>query len=334
MMPQRRKGRPEQFITSKIKLSAIIKPEADDDELLFLRQLGLNYCYTWVSDKQANYEYLTRLNERVTKAGLTLYNVGNMSVGKSANIHLGLPDRDKDIERFGQLLRDLSRVGIKTTTFTWEPDAVWSSPLGTNRFASARYVNLAELKARPMTHERIYSLDELWDNFTYFMKHIIPIAEETGVRLALHPNDPPTDTLGGIPCLINSRERYNRAFEIANSAMLGMEFCTGCWLEGGDDFGDILAGIKQFVNDKRIFIVHFRNVTAPHPEFTETFLDNGYFDMYQAMKAFVASGYDGTMILDHTPTFVGDYHRGAGTAYAIGYMRALIERAEDELSIT
>jgi mannonate dehydratase len=164
------------------------------------------------------------------------------------------------------------------------------------------------------------------------MERIIPIAEETGVRLALHPNDPPTDSLGGVPCLINSRERYNRAYEIANSPMLGMEFCTGCWLEGGDDFGNILEGIEQFVNDRRIFIVHFRNVTAPHPEFTETFLDNGYFDMYQAMKTFVANGYDGTMILDHTPKFVGDYHLGGGTAYAIGYMRALIERAEDELS--
>jgi mannonate dehydratase len=145
-------------------------------------------------------------------------------------------------------------------------------------------------------------------------------------------NDPPTDELGGIPCLINSRERYQRAFEIASSPMLGMEFCTGCWLEGGDSFGNILADIHHFVSDGRVFIVHFRNVTAPQPEFTETFLDNGYFDMYQAMRALVALGYNGTLILDHTPTFVGNYHAGAGTAYAIGYMRALIERAEDELS--
>lgn len=332
MSPQSRKGRPTTTTASKIKLSAVINPDPDPDELLFLRQLGLDYCYTWVSDEQSNYEYLARLNERVSKAGLTLYNAGNMNVGKSPKIHLGLPGRDEDIEQFGQLLHTLSRVGIKTTTFTWEPDRVWSSPRRENRFSSARYVNLAELKARPMTHERQYSLDELWENFTYFMDRIMPIAEETGVRLALHPNDPPTDALGGIPCLINSRERYNKAYEIANSPMLGMEFCTGCWLEGGDDFGDVLDGIQQFVNDGRIFIVHFRNVTAPHPEFTETFLDNGYFDMFQAMKTFIANGYDGTMILDHTPTFVGDYHLGAGTAYAIGYMRALIERAEDELS--
>lgn len=331
-MPAQRKDRPEIRVASKIKLSAQISSDPTDEELLFLRQLGLDHCYTWVNDEQTNYEYLAQLVERVANAGLTLYNVGNFNIGKSPKIHLGLDGRDKDIDRFAQMLHDLNRVGINTTTFTWEPDQVWSSPRRDNRFASARYVNLAELKERQMTHEREYTLDELWENFSYLMERIIPVAEETGVRLALHPNDPPTDALGGIPCLINSRERYNHAFEIANSPMLGMEFCTGCWLEGGDDFGDVLAGIEQFVTDGRVFIVHFRNVTASHPEFTETFLDNGYFDMYQAMKTFVANGYDGTMILDHTPTFVGDYHLGAGTAYAIGYMRALIERAEDELS--
>lgn len=327
-----RKGRPPTTVSSKIKQSAFITADPSDDELLFLRQLGLAHCYTWLDDAQTNYAYLARLKERVEQAGLTLYNVGNFNIGKSPKIHLGLPGRDEDIDRFAQLLRDLGKLGIRTTTFTWEPDRVWSSPRGENRFASARHVDLAELEARPLTHERRYSLDELWENFAYFMERIIPVAEETGVRLALHPNDPPTETLGGIPCLINSRQRYERAFEIANSPMLGMEFCCGCWLEGGDAFGDILAGIRHFVNDGRVFIVHFRNVTGTHPTFTETFLDNGYFDMFQAMKAFVASGYDGTLILDHTPTFVGDYHLGAGTAYAIGYMRALIERAEDELS--
>ena len=327
-----RKGRPTMTVSSKIKLSAYIDPDPSDDELLFLRQLGLEYCYTWVNDAQANYPYLARLYDRVARAGLTLYNAGNFDVAKSPKIHLGSPGRDEDIARFAQLLRDLSKAGIKTTTFTWEPDRVWSSPRGETRFASARYVDLAELKARPLTHGRTYTLDELWENFAYFMAGIIPVAEETGVRLALHPNDPPTDALGGIPCLINSWQRYDRAFAIADSPMLGMEFCTGCWLEGGDDFGNMVVATQQFVSDDRIFIVHFRNVTGPHPVFTETYLDNGYFDMYQAMKAFVKSGYDGTLILDHTPTFVGDYHLGASTAYAIGYMRALIERAEDELS--
>ena len=328
----KRTGRAEPTVRSQIKLSAFINPQPGADELLFLRQLGVTHCYTWLPDELANYDYLSRLVDQVSQTGLTLYNVGVMSLGKSPRIHLGTAGRDDDIARFAEFLRDLSRVGIHTTTFTWEPDRVWSSAPGSSRFAKARRVDLADLKARSLTHGRIYDIDELWQNFAYFMRAIIPVAEETGVRLALHPNDPPTDALGGIPCLINSRERYDRAFAIAGSPALGMEFCTGCWLEGGDAFGDMLAAIEHYLQAQRILIVHFRNVSAPLPAFTETFLDNGYFDMYQAMRALVAGGYDGTIILDHTPVFAGDYHLGAGTAYAIAYMRALIERAKDELS--
>ncbi len=327
-----RVGRARPSVRSRIKLSAHISPQPSADELLFLRQLGLDYCYTWLPDELCHYEHLARLVDTVADAGLTLYNVGAMSVAKSPQIHLAGPERERDIARFAQLLRDLGRAGIRTTTFTWEPDRVWSSAPGQSRGAVARQVDLAELRSHPHTHGREYSLDELWRNFAYFMRHIIPVAEETGVRLALHPNDPPTDILGGVPCLINSRERYERAFAIADSASLGMEFCTGCWLEGGAGFGDMLDAIGRYARDKRIFIVHFRNVSAPLPRFTETFLDNGYFDMYAAMKALVAAGYDGTMILDHTPQFAGAYHQGAGTAYAIATMRALMERAEDELS--
>ena len=328
-----RLGRPDSRVRSRIKLSAFINPQPSDDELLFLRQLGVTHCYTWLPDELTNDEHLAALVAKVSHAGLTLYNAGNINVGKSPHIHLGTAERDRDIARFAELLRILSRAGITTTTFTWEPDQVWSSSASESRFAKARHVDLRELISHPLTHGREYHLEELWDNFEYFMRAIIPVAEDTGVGLALHPNDPPTEALGGITCLINSRERYDRAFAIADSANLGMEFCTGCWLEGGAQFGDMLASMRHYVNEKRIFIVHFRNVSAPQPVFTETFLDNGYFDMYQAMKVLVASGYDGTIILDHSPEFVGDYHLGAGAAYAIAYMRALIERAEDELGV-
>jgi mannonate dehydratase len=264
---------------------------------------------------------------------LTLYNAGNYHIAKSDKIHLALPGRDEVIAQFQQFIRNLGQAGIHTTTFTWEPSQVWSSAPGESRGAIARRVDLAEMQQRPLTHGRLYSEDEIWSNFEYFIKKILPVAEEANVRLALHPNDPPAESLGGIPCLIHSFENYQRAFELANSPYLGMEFCTGCWLEGGPAFGNMLEAIRYFLQQGRIFIVHFRNVSATLPYFVETFLDNGYMDMYQAMKIFVEMGYDGTMILDHTPEFAPGYAQGGGTAYAIGYMRALIERAEAELNL-
>jgi mannonate dehydratase len=158
------------------------------------------------------------------------------------------------------------------------------------------------------------------------------VAEKANVRLALHPNDPPALSLGGIPCLIYSFESYKRAFALAgNSPYLGMEFCTGCWLEGGETFGNMLEAIRYFHQQGKIFIVHFRNVSASLPVFVETFVDDGYMDMYEAMKVFYDIDYDGTITLDHTPKLAGDPEHKASTAYAIGYMRALRERAEAEL---
>jgi len=309
-----------------------INPDPSDDELLFARQLGMDCVYTWVQDHQRSYEYLAALRQKVEGYGLTLYNVGNISLGKNDKIHLALPGRDEAIAQFQTFVRDLGRAGIHTTTFTWEPDQVWSSEPGETRGARTRRVDLEEMRRRPFTHGREYTTDEIWANFDYFIRRMIPVAEEAGVRLALHPNDPPTDSLGGIPCLIHSFEDYERAFAIANSPNLGMEFCCGCWLEGGPQFGNMLEAIRYFHRQGRIFIVHFRNVSATLPYFVETFLDNGYMDMYRVMKVFVEIGYNGTMILDHSPRFAGDFAKGGGTAYAIGYMRALIERAEAELA--
>jgi mannonate dehydratase len=313
---------------SPLKISMHISPEASPDELAFAQQLGCDCVYTWVGAHQRDADFLSRLREKVEEVGLTLYNVGNMDVGKSDKIHLALPGRDLVIVEFQAFLRNLGQAGIGVTTFTWEPDRVWSSEPSEIRGAKTRHVDLEEMRQRPNTHGRNYTEEELWDNFCYFMERIIPVAEESGVRLALHPNDPPTESLGGIPCLIRSAEAYGKAFEIADSPNLGMEFCTGCWLEGGKDFGDVLEGIREFQADDRILIVHFRNVSSPLPEFKETFLDNGYMDMLEVMKTLVDVDYAGTVIYDHTPQFADDYAQGGGPGYGIGYIKALRHCAE------
>lgn len=317
-----------------MKLSVQINPNPSDAELLFVRQLGAECVYTWVNREQANTPYLTALRRRVEQAGLTLYNVGFMDVAKSDKIHLALPGRDEIIEQFKRFICDLSESGIDTTTFTWEPTHVWSSEPGVTRGAKTRSVDLEEMARRPFTHGRLYSRDEIWNNFEYFIRRIVPVAEEAGVRLALHPNDPPAPMLGGVPCLIHSFDDYKRAFDLANSDMLGMEFCTGCWLEGGPHFGDMLAAIRYFAECNKIFIVHYRNVSSPFPKFVETFLDNGYMDMYTVMQALRAANYQGTLTLDHSPQLEPSMGPGAATAYAIGYMRALVQRAEAEHSDT
>ena len=243
-------------ITWQLKFSISIDPEPSDDELRFIKQLGISHVFTWVREEQIDYEFISRLKQKTDSHDLVLNNLGSFAVGKSAQIHLGLPGRDERIARFSELIGILGRVGIPATTFTWEPDQVWSSERSICRDCPARHVDLDELMRKPFTHGRKYTREELWDNYTYFMNRIVPALEAAGVRLALHPNDPPADELGGVPCLINSMDAYKQAYAIAPSPAVAMEFCTGCWLEGGPRFGDILEGLKYFIEEDRVVIIH------------------------------------------------------------------------------
>ena len=314
----------------------LIPPRPGDDILRFANELGITHVYTWVPEELSGAAELTALRRRVESAGLTLFNAGHGSLAKCDAIHLALPGRNEAIDRYAGYLRNLSAAGIHTTTFTFEPDGVWSSRSVVARGgAPARAVDGTELGAQPLSHGRAYDEETIWDNFAYFMERIIPVAEQAGVRLALHPNDPALPEVAGIPCIIRSRESYERAFAIADSAHLGMVFCTGCWLEGGAAFGDIDTAIGDFLARDKIFIVHFRNVSAPLPHFHETFVDEGYQDMNALMRLFHAGGYRGTMILDHTPPMATDSagttalpaDKPVATAYALGYMKALLAAA-------
>jgi len=338
---------------SSIKFSIVISSRPSDDELLFVRQLGVDYVYTDVGADNSGTKSLTDLRLRVADAGLTLHDVAYPALIRSDKIHLALPGRDDVIGEFKSFVSNVGRAGIHAIAFIWSPTPVWSSGTGECRGAKARRVDLDEMLKRPLTYGREYTEDEIWDNFSYFLREVIPVAEEADVRLALHPNDPPVPSLGGIPSLIHSFEDYERAFEIADSPYLGMKLCTGCCLEGGEAFGDMLQAIPHFNSEGRIVSVNFRNVSSPLPRFIETFVDAGYMDMYPVMKAFVEVGYQGTMVLGHTPKFSrspagGSDHdhpayyalaaplqrlaRDSEMAYAIGYMRALMERAEAELN--
>jgi mannonate dehydratase len=182
----------------------------------------------------------------------------------------------------------------------------------------------------PLTHGRRYSEEEIWENFADFIRTVAPVAEEAGVRIGIHPDDPPVKELGGIPRpIFSSFDGYKRALEIADSPNVGMCLCVGCWLEGGASMGKgVLETIQHFGEGNKLFKVHFRNVSAPLPHFVETFLDDGYMDMYPVMKALVEVDFDGVLIADHIPLMAED--RRVGTAFSVGYMKALLERATAE----
>lgn len=329
---------------SGIKISCQIDPFATDEDLWLLRQLGVDHCYCWMEPEQVDVAFITRLRQRCEAFGLTLYNIGVAEYGKSADIQLGLENCEEHTRQFCRLLETLGQAGVHTTTITWEANCAWCTTsdgeVGRELFLPAgrggaltRVCDTRLLPGLAPSHGRRYAREEVWGHFKRFVRRVIPVAEQSGVRIALHPNDPPVPSSAGIDTLIQSAEDYRRAFALAGSDFFGMELCLGCWLEGGEGaFGSLGEAIPEFVRQGKVFIVHFRNVSSPAPYFVETFLDDGYADMYEVMKLFAQAGYNGTLSYDHVPQIVGQGQAGGAisAAYAIGYMKALVRAAENE----
>ena len=325
------------MLGTKIRVQHKVESDYTDEQLLFLKQMGIEYVYAMFKDQHTDYDSVMFFMDRLRKFGFTVTDGGNTNIYKSPEIHLGLPGRDEAIERYNNFNKILGKAGIPVVYMTWEPNQVLTTRFGVGsctRDAIGRIVDIEELKTHPYSHGRLFTKEEMWENFKYWLDRTLPVCEEANVKIALHPNDPPVDCLWGISNLITSAEDYKHAFELAgNSPYLGMKMCMGCWLEGGEHFGNLLEDIDYFVKEKKVFIVHFRNVSATVPYFEETLLEDGYMNMYHAMKGLVANDYDGTIHVDHVPVYVESCGGvDASFAYSTGYMKALLNCAIEEVN--
>ena len=293
----------------------------------FLRQVGVEKIEVRIPSSASGYDDICRVRDTVEGAGLRLHEIMLADRYSCRPIALGLPDSGAEIDLFKRFIRDLGRAGVGVMTYAWHTGGAYSTGRTETRGCSTRLFELAAAQALPDAYDRRYSHDELWDNYAAFIREILPVAEDNGVRLQLHPNDPPVDHQG-VPRLFSSRVAFRRAMEIAgHSPHSGILFCVGCFAEmfGPDGTGEDVAGaIYEFGSRGHIFQVHFRNISSPMPDFHETFPDNGYLDMYRIMTALAEVGYDGMIVPDHVPQ-LGDGTGDAGEAYILGYIRALIQ---------
>jgi len=328
--------RPLEPLTRGVKVSLQVPTDPSDEDLQFAQQLGVGYVNIPTGGDRATAENFMRLKRKVEAAGLQVWNIGNSNVHNMPEVTLNLPGRDQKIAEYKQYLRNLAEAGIRYTTYAHMGNGIWSSDRETTRGkASARAFNAKTAKGHwagkvfegPLTHGRRYTKEEIWENYTYFIRQAAPVAEELGIRIGIHPDDPPVMDLGGVPrCIFGTFDGYVRAIEIARSPNVGVCLCVGCWLEGGKAMGkDVVDAIRYFAGQNRLWKVHFRNVSAPMPHFVETFMDNGYMDMNKVMKALVQSDFRGVVIADHVPGMVGGNR--AGWAYSIGYLKALLHAA-------
>lgn len=272
---------------------------------------------------------LVNLRRNVENYGMKLSALENVPIEFYDHIMLNGPRRDEQVDNMITTVRNIARAGILIFGYHWMPSMVWrSTPLTIRGGAVATAFNYEEASKMPLTHGRVYTDEEMWENLEYWIKIITPIAEEEGIRLGIHPCDPPVDQLGGIPQLFRSYDNYRRYLDIYPSDSCAIEFCQGTVSEMFDSEGDALYDfIAEMVQKKKVLYVHFRNVSAPNPEdFHEEFINTGHVDMYRAMKAYYDNGYDSFFIDDHVPHTHLDTEWGhRGRAFANGYIQAMIE---------
>lgn len=321
----------------KIKVQHIVWSDATDDELLFLKQVGLEYVYVYFKDEHCNYTDMRKFQERLKQYGLTITDAGNLSIYKCPSIHLGLPDRDACIDRYIEFTRNLARLGIHVGYMSWDPDKIFSSRYAVgehSRGCITRIVDEKDISDDKLMFGRRYTEEDIWDNCKYFLDRVLPVLEEEGVTLAFHPNDPPIPSINGVHNLLWCTDSYRRLFELSgNSPYVAMKLCTGCWLETGERFGNLMKDIEEFVPQNKVKVVHFRNVSSTMPYFEETMIEDGYMDMYMVMRKLVELDYDGMVTIDHPLSFVEKYGgQKAGAAYMLGYLKSMLSSAQKEVN--
>lgn len=271
---------------------------------------------------------LVRIKSRVEDAGLTLE---VMEDGPPIQkIVYGLPGRDEQIENFCKSLRNIAAAGIKVIKPQHMPPN-WTKVIRTSETALTRggatstAFDYELVEDAPPTEYGVYTDEQVWQGLTCFLTSAVPVAEEVGVNISLHPDDPPISPIQGFARILRSVEAFDRMLEIVPSDNVGLLFCQGCFAEMGVN---IPEAIRHFGKRKKIFFAHFRDVRGSVHRFQEVFHDDGDTEMLAAMQAYYEVGFEGPMRPDHGAVMEGDDGWKLSKIFAIGYMRGLAECVE------
>ena len=317
----------------KLGMMLPVKP---DIKWTLARQVGVDYAITKaapeLSGRPAPWDFssLRETCDNFRKAGFRLAALEGDEFDMS-RIKLGLPGRDLDIEHYRMMLRNMGRLEIPLLCYNFMAGVGWyrtrvdrpeRGGALTSEFDSAAMPPEPELK---LTHE------ELWNNYEYFIRAVIPAAEEAGVKLGLHPDDPPIPQLCGYPRIFIDAEAFRRAMRIADSPNWGITFCQANFRAMGED---VFQRIEEFGKAGKIFFFHFRDIEGNAACFHETFHDNGPTDMPKLLATLRDAGAANCLIRpDHTPTLAGEENANPGyemqgNLFATGYIKGILDTLE------
>ncbi len=314
---------------------ALMLDMRNKERWVLARQIGVNHAIVPASRvltkiKRDQYlDTLVKMKATYEASGLTIAGVESHPVA-AEKIKLGLPGRDEEIANYCTVIEALGKVGIPMCCYNFMAGIGWyrtKVDVSERGGALTSEFDNQIAEKRGLTRWGKISEEKIWDNLTYFLKQVIPVAEKAGVKMALHPDDPPISPLRGIGRILTSGEAFRRVLQIVPSPVNGIAFCQANFKLMGED---IRALVREFGGQGKIFFVHLRDVRGTGERFRETFHDNGPTDMAEMLKLYHEVGFDGPIRPDHAPTLGDESNRSPGYAmqgkiFAIGYMKGIAQ---------
>ena len=288
------------------------------------------------------YEELAALKRRFHDADLELEAIENFDPAHWHDVLLDGPQKGEQLEKLKTMVRNAGRAGIPVIGYNFSLAGVAGRKKGPVARGGAEAVYMDEAYDKPipkgMVWNMVYNpeapsgetqppatLEDLWKRVGDFLEALLPVAEEAGVKLAAHPDDPPLAFVRGQPRLIYRPGLYDQLFGLRDSPANTAELCLGTLAEMENGPEALYDTVDRLSRDGRIGYIHFRNVRGTAPNYRETFVDDGVIDMRRVVEILRRYEFDGVVIPDHTPQMDCGAPWHAGMAYACGYMRALLE---------
>lgn len=322
----------------------------DREYLQFLRQIGITHVYGFMCDERTipsakdgfwSEEDLLALSRHYKDNGLILDGIENFIPTFWHKVLMGLDGRGSQMENLKRSVYNMGRAGIKILGYNFSAGGVRglkNVPTGRGETMSVAFdPEKYPFDDSPIPRSMAWgfevdpdakgdygeiSRDEMKQRLHYFLDGLLPVAEESGVTLAAHPEDPPIPYLRHAGRVLISPKDFDELFERYPTKSCAVEFCQGTFTEMGVDVYDT---IRHFAEKGRIAYVHLRNVKGTLPSYEERIIDDGDVNMAKALAAYRDAGYTGAFIPDHYPTLAGAPTPHGTVAYAIGYIRALMK---------
>lgn len=295
------------------------------------KQLGVNHAVVRLPEDPefdiANPQHIKAVADRFKEAGLHPLVVEPMPNYVHDHIKRGDEHRDACIEKVIKMIPSLAENGWETICTNFCAEVGWYRTSSTIVERGGALVTGFDLKDANIDPKLHIDEDTLWYNLEYFLKAVIPVCEQYGIKIGLHPDDPPLKKLGNVSRILISKDNIQKAIDLVKSPNLGVTMCQANYLAMGEN---VYECIEHFGGQNKIFFVHFRDIAGSGECFHETFHDNGPTDMVKALRCYQSVGFDGPIRVDHVPTMAGEAngrpgYESLGRLYAIGYLRGLAE---------